>query len=167
MVGDFFVLGIARTKLQATCHIFGWSSVFRRKAIIPTELTFSDVQRPQQLNQARRQRSHRSCPTAPLQQSDPARCSRPSWGFELQSVPDWQFLFSPGWLSRRLPAEGGPGQAQSGLCSVNRAPKDWIKSRLVCSAAAARVPTVSDGGLRTGQGGLACRMAAPATRRLV
>jgi len=50
----------------------------------------------------------------------PARRSWPSCGFELQSVPDWQILFSPGWLSHRLPAEGGPGQAQSGLCSVNR-----------------------------------------------
>lgn len=83
MMGDFFVLGITFSKLQATFRIFGWSSVFQRDAIIPTELTFSDVQRLQQVNQSQWQRSHSICSTASLQQSDPA-CSF------------WQILFSPG-----------------------------------------------------------------------
>lgn len=72
MTGDFFVLGITCSKLQATCHIFAWPSVFRRDAIVPTELPFSEVQCLQQVNQAQWQRSHSICPTAPLQQSDPA-----------------------------------------------------------------------------------------------
>lgn len=59
MMGDFFVLGTTCSKLQATCHIFGWSSVFRRDAIIATELTFSDVQR---LQQAQWQTSHTILP---------------------------------------------------------------------------------------------------------
>lgn len=85
---DFLVLGITCSKLQATYRYFGWSSVLGRNAIILTELTFSEAHCQQQVKQAQWQRSHSICLDAPLQQSDPARCSWPSSGFELESVPD-------------------------------------------------------------------------------